>query len=143
MLKLCALAFAALLATAAVAEPINAGDIHVSDGDTIYARGNTYRLVGFDTPETFKAKCAAERALGVTARARLQALVNGGGLDLTEVPCACAQKDRGTKWCNYGRACGTLKARGIDVGKVLIGEGLARPYVCGATRCPKRQGWCP
>jgi endonuclease YncB( thermonuclease family) len=31
----------------------------------------------------------------------------------------------------YGRLCGTLKARGQDVGATLVAEGLARAYVCG------------
>ena len=43
--------------------------------------------------------------------------------------------------CNYGRACGILKARGRDVGATLISEGLARAYVCGPRSCPPRQGW--
>jgi hypothetical protein len=44
----------------------------------------------------------------------------------------------GTPRCNYGRSCGVLAIRGKDVAEILIGEGLARRYVCGATRCPKR-----
>ena len=36
----------------------------------------------------------------------------------------------------------TLKAHGRDVGMILIGEGLARSYHCGATRCPGRRSWC-
>ena len=33
--------------------------------------------------------------------------------------------------CNYGRACGTLKARGRDVGAILIGEGSREPMCAG------------
>lgn len=44
--------------------------------------------------------------------------------------------------CNYGRACGVLTARGRDVAAIMIGEGLARPYLCGATICPRRATWC-
>jgi len=25
---------------------------------------------------------------------------------------------------------------------ILISDGLARPYVCGQTGCPRRQSWC-
>jgi endonuclease YncB( thermonuclease family) len=114
----------------------------VSDGDTVFARGKVYRLVGFNTPETFKARCAEERALGVKEHKRLQALVNGGGLDLTEVRCSCQPGTEGTRFCNYGRSCGILKAKGVDVGRTLIREGLAERYICGARRCPRRREWC-
>jgi endonuclease YncB( thermonuclease family) len=44
-----------LLATVAVAQPIEpplvSNEIEVTDGDTIDARGHTYRLVGCDAPE--------------------------------------------------------------------------------------------
>ena len=40
-----------LIATTATAEPIPPGAIQVIDGDTISTRGQTVRLVGFDTPE--------------------------------------------------------------------------------------------
>jgi hypothetical protein len=37
----------------------------------------------------------------------------------------------------------TLKSRGRDVGTILMEEGLAVPFVCGATRCPKTpRPWC-
>ena len=29
-----------------------------------------------------------------------------------------------------------------DVAEIMIGEGLARSYVCAETRCPRRKGWC-
>jgi len=29
-----------------------------------------------------------------------------------------------------------------DVGDILISEGLARRFVCGATSCPRRRPWC-
>jgi hypothetical protein len=49
-----------------------------------------------------------------------------GGLDLERVACACPTGTEGTPRCNYGRSCGVLRARGQDVGAVLIAEGLAR-----------------
>jgi endonuclease YncB( thermonuclease family) len=131
-----------LLAAGATAEPINPSEIRVSDGDTIFARGKVYRLVGFNTPETFKAKCAEERALGVKADKRLRQLIAGGGLDLTQVRCSCAPGTEGTQACNYGRFCATLTAKGVDVGQTLIKEGLAEVYICGETRCPRRRDWC-
>jgi endonuclease YncB( thermonuclease family) len=140
MTRLATATLAMLVVAAAVAQP---GGIEVVDGDTVIMAGTTYRLVGFDAPETGdKARCAAERILGGMARARLAALINGGGLELTEVACSCAPGTAGTRWCNYGRACATLKAQGVDVGQTLIAEGLAKPFVCGRYSCPRRQGWC-
>jgi endonuclease YncB( thermonuclease family) len=105
-----------LAAASAVAQPIDKGEIHVSDGDTISVAGKVYRLVGFNVPETFRAKYAGERALGVKADKRLRELVADGNLDLTEVRCSCREGTHGTQACNYGRSCATLKAKGVDVG---------------------------
>jgi hypothetical protein len=41
---------------------ISAADLRVIDGDTVFISGKRYRLVGFDTPETMRAKCDSERA---------------------------------------------------------------------------------
>ena len=54
----------ALATVVAYAEPIQPGQIRVIDGDTIRAALATYRLVGFDAPETYRAKCPSERELG-------------------------------------------------------------------------------
>jgi len=133
------LAFFASIANAA---PIEPGQVEVLDGDTIRVADETFRLVGFDAPETYRARCPSERELGNRATFRLRQLVAGGGLDLERVACACRTGTEGTPRCNYGRSCGTLKARGQDVGAVLIAEGLARAFVCGRSSCPSRQSWC-
>jgi micrococcal nuclease len=117
-------------------------EIQVVDGDTIRANGVTYRLVGFDTPETIDAKCPEERALGERAAARLRAIVAQGGVNLVVVRCSCAPGTHGTQSCNYGRRCGSLLAKGEDVGRILIRERLARPLQCGAYQCEKRKSWC-
>lgn len=132
-----------LIAGPAAAEPIEPGAITVTDGDTIRAHGVAYRLVGFDAPETgWRAKCEAERELGNRAAMRLRGLVAGGGLDLERIACSCSPNTEETPRCNYGRRCGTLRARGEDVGAILMREGLAKRYICGRTRCPSREGWC-
>ena len=118
-------------------------DIVVIDGDTISARGRVVRLAGFDAPETGnRARCHHERILADQATARLKSLIANGGLDLRMVPCACKPGTEGTSACNFGRACGHLSVQGRDVGATLISQGLAKPYLCGATSCPPRQVWC-
>jgi endonuclease YncB( thermonuclease family) len=132
-----------------VSLPPQAGTLAVSpsdviDGDTVRVRGESFRLVGFDTAETgAQARCAYERDLGDRATARLRELIGSAARsELTPVRCACRPGTHGTRDCNYGRSCGTLRADGRDVGRVLIAEGLARPYVCSATGCPRRGSWC-
>src|SRR4051794_10625865 len=107
-----ALAFAAQMANAS---PLSSGQVEVLDGDTIRTAGETFRLVGFDAPETYRARCPSERELGSRATYRLRQLVAGGGLDLERIACSCPNGTEGTLRCNYGRSCGILRARGQDV----------------------------
>jgi endonuclease YncB( thermonuclease family) len=131
----------AFVASVANASPLDPGQVEVLDGDTIRVAGETFRLVGFDAPETYRARCSSERELGNRATFRLRQLVAQGGLDLERVQCSCRPGTEGTPRCNYGRSCATLRSRGRDVGVVLIAEGLVRPFVCGRTSCPSRK-WC-
>lgn len=78
---LLALSFLLLAGASTNAVPIAQDSVRVVDGDTIDAYGKRVRLVGFDTPEP-QALCEAERGLAGRATARLQQLVDGGGLDL-------------------------------------------------------------
>ncbi len=116
--------------------PVTPAQVHVVDADTIDALGERWRLTldgdtaghprGFDTPETFRPHCEAERALGQQATARLKEMVAAGGLVL----CAAGRVDR------YGRQLGTLSAGGANVGTVLLEEGLARRWP------EKERKWC-
>lgn len=133
----------AVMVTPARGDPIPPGAVHVISGDTIEVRGRTVRLIGYSTPEAgSNARCPAERALAAAATMRLRQLIAGGGLNLRIVRCSCRHGTEGTLNCNYGRACGTLTARGHDVGAIPISEGLAQPYICGPTSCPPRVTWC-
>jgi endonuclease YncB( thermonuclease family) len=98
------------------------------DGDTVTYQGKTWRLMGFDTPETFNARCEAEYRLGDVARHRLQQLIDAAK--------DVRIKDSG-KLDKYQRGLGQLLLDGKDVGSILIEENLARPY-----HGQKRQGWC-
>jgi endonuclease YncB( thermonuclease family) len=131
--------------TLAHADPIASSDIYVIDGDTIEARGQRIRLVGFDAPELGShAHCGLERMLAARATSRLRQIIRiGEEIDLQLVDCSCRPGTEGTRLCNYGRACGYLTVDGQDVGDTLIAENLAHPLVCGRFSCPKRQPWCP
>jgi endonuclease YncB( thermonuclease family) len=121
----------------------SAVSISVVDGDTVRANGQTYRLVGFDTPESGSlARCEGERKLADAATNRLRQLIANGQPALEPVRCSCPANTEGTQQCNHGRLCARLRAEGRDVSAILISEGLARPYVCGQTGCPRRQSWC-
>ena len=129
------------------AEPVSGDRLEPYDGDTVYVDGKRpgIRLVGFDTPERPpRAQCDGEALLALKATNRLRAIIRASQLDLTIVPCACKPGTVGTKYCNHGRPCGVLKSNGTNVGEILIAEGLAVPFVCSKTRCPKKKKgiWC-
>ncbi len=115
----------------AATPPVAAGPgLHVVDGDTVDADGRRWRLTGFDAPEIFHARCAAERHRGVLAAARLAALIADG---------ARLEPDGSGRRDKYGRGLARLVLPGGgDAGAVMIAAGHARPYD-GRSR---RQSWC-
>jgi endonuclease YncB( thermonuclease family) len=133
------------LTTPVLAEPIDPADVWVIDGDSVRIQNKhpNVRLVGLNAPETRNASCLTEAELGARATRRLRELVRAGGLEFEYVRCSCPEGTQGTFVCNWKRDCGTLRANGRDVGAILIAEGLAVPFVCGATSCPKTpKPWC-
>lgn len=129
-------AVTAIACGVATAQTVSPDAVLVDDGDTIRVGANIYRLVGFDAPETQKAKCAAELALGNRATARLRDIVRRGGLDLIEVECSCRPGTHGTRSCNYGRLCATLKARGEDVGVTSFAKGSLGRFIAARIAAP-------
>ncbi len=112
------------------AAPVNPKDIRVVDGDTIWYDGDKYRLMGYDTPETYPSqyKCDYEKALGDQATQVLKDLIGSGQIvDLRPA----IGRDK------YDRALGHLFVGNVDVGETLINKRLARPYTLG-----RRQSWC-
>jgi micrococcal nuclease len=92
------------------------------DGDTVRMDdGRTIRAANYDTPETFKPHCKAERALGYQAAGRLQGLLNRRPLGLKTY----TRKDK------YGRTLAELFIGSQDVAQILIREGLAVAYSGG------------
>jgi len=106
---------------------------YVYDGDTVELtcsdRPEPFRarLTGFDTPETRRAGCEAEEALGLRATDRLRDLVSNAA----QQGATTGRPDR------YGRVLTELVLDGQDVGALLIAEGLALPYDGGS-----RVDWC-
>jgi hypothetical protein len=128
----------------AFAEAITANDITVVDGDTIDARGQRFRMIGYDTPEvaTPRRKVGPdERAAAKIAKERFTELLKGGSLDLTEVPCSCSAAKLRNDKCNHGRKCAVLSLDGKNIGDILIAEELAVSYVCSPTKCPPMPNW--
>lgn len=110
------------------AETIRSDAIYMVDGDTAEIDGVRYRLIGYDTPETYQAQCDFEMAWGNQASARARELIaSAGAVDLFVQP----GKDR------YGRGLARIFISGRDLGDILIAENLARAYDGG-----QRAGWC-
>ena len=119
-------------ATARVGQPsvdrVIPSRLTVDDGDTVTLRGQSIRLVGFDTPETYRAQCASERSLGDAATDRLRDLLaRASSAELIYLP----RRDQ------YGRDLARLVVDGRDVADTMVSEGLARRYTGG-----QRRPWC-
>ena len=114
--------------------PSSAG-ISVIDGDSVRINGENTRLMGFDTPETFRPKCALELELGRRATENLKRLLR----DAQTVAVDYKLKRDGT-WSRdkYRRPLAKLFIDDRDVANLQISAGLARAY----NGRGKRLGWC-
>ena len=107
------------------------------DGDTVRCDGQPLRamgpgapyLSGFDTPEIGRrARCRAERRLGIKARDRMRQLLRAPGLVVDD----SGERDP------HGRPLVWLRLPGgITAGEVLMKEGLAREWLPG-----RKNDWC-
>jgi micrococcal nuclease len=131
-----------LAGQSALADVVQPQQIRVIDGDTIVVNGKAIRLVGFIAPETWDARCKAERNLGDKAASRLRDLVMTGPLEYSPAKCPCPAATLGKWFCNFTRSCGTLKANGRDVGDILVEEGLAAIYSCRDGCQKTTRLWC-
>jgi micrococcal nuclease len=116
--------------------PVTARIQEVVDGDTVSAKVHVWigaeietsiRFAGIDAPE-MKSKCGKERALAEAARKEVEKLLRNNLVELSDI--------RLEKYA--GRVLAHVKTTdGIDIGKVMVEKGLARPYFG-----KKRQPWC-
>ncbi len=119
-------------ATARIEQPsvdrVIPSHLTVVDGDTVSLAGQSIRVVGFDTPETYRAECASERRLSHAATDRLRNLLaRASSAQLAYLP----RRDQ------YERDLARLMLDGQDVADIMVGEWLARRYAGG-----HRQSWC-
>jgi micrococcal nuclease len=114
-------------------QPTACAIVKVTDGDTVRVRcasgyETPLRLMGYDTPETFRPGCWQEEVLGKRATAWLRTRLRAARrIEVIEI----AGSDR------YDRVLVRLAVDGQDVGAGLIAAGLAAPYDGG-----RRIDWC-
>lgn len=100
----------------------------VIDGDTFYLGTEPVRIADIDAPETHPSRCAEEAQIGERATRRLRELLNAGPIALRPYD----ERDRDI----YGRKLRIVERNGRSIGRVLVSEGLARPW--GGRKLP----WC-
>lgn len=89
----------------------------VASGDSFYLGGKNVRIAGIEAPQLYGAACPKEASLGRTSAARLQALLNSGELEISQVH---QDLDR------YGLLLRTVAVDGADVGSTMVRAGMAR-----------------
>jgi endonuclease YncB( thermonuclease family) len=116
-----------------IAGPVGATVTEVIDGDTIWVRAKIWigqevatkvRIASIDAPETSsRAKCDAEVAKGLEAKAFLAALVEGKRVDLFDIKSDKYgdRVDARVVFADAGR-------KEIDLGELLVTKGFAVAY---------------
>lgn len=103
----------------------------IVDGDTVSVHCGTHagnvRLVGFDTPETFRPGCSEEKALGERAANVLETELRNA----TEIRVKSHGRDK------YQRALASLWLDGRALADIMDSKGLAVTYDGG-----RRIDWC-
>ena len=103
-------------------------DVRIWDGDSFTVdfdrTSKNIRIENIDAPE-MKGRCGFENRLARRSKRRLGALLSGAKLELY-----------GDRMDRYGRFLVRVLVDDLDVGEVLIDEGLARKWV------GFRKPWC-
>jgi endonuclease YncB( thermonuclease family) len=102
--------------------------VYFTDGDTIKYLSVTYRLMGFDTPETFQSKCEQELKLGLEAKEHINKLARGA----KEAKLMIHGRDK------YARSLAILLLDEKDVAGIMIEAKLAVEYHGRG----QRKDWC-
>jgi endonuclease YncB( thermonuclease family) len=100
----------------ALAESFDGGRAVIIDGDTFAFGSERVRILNIDAPETRGSRCERELVVGLKAKERLAGLLRAGSVDVIR-----AGEDR------FSRTLARVSVGGLDVGSVLVGEGLALP----------------
>ncbi|WP_025662263.1 thermonuclease family protein [Rhizobium sp. IBUN] len=125
---------AIILAVAALtASTANASDLRIIDGDTFELQnGETIRITGLDTPETWKPHCDNELDVGMQAADRLRDLLDSGPVII---------RRNGTD--RFGRTLARVYVGKTNVATQLVSEGLGLKYQKGgAAKLARLQHWC-
>ena len=108
--------------TGLAATPTACRVTYIVDGDTLHMDcglgERKVRLLGYDTPEVYHPKCAAEAEAGRKATDLLAGLVASGPVTAMQVQ----GHDR------YGRDLATVSIAGTDVTSFMLATTLALPY---------------
>ena len=103
----------------------------IVDGDTVEVDCgggvDRVRLMGFDTPESFRAQCSSEAARALAA----ERFLTGEIARARVVDFAFQGRDR------FDRRLAVMRVDGRDIADVMVAAGHARFYDGG-----RRQGWC-
>lgn len=98
---------------------------HAIDGDTLSADGERYRLAGIDAPEVGQgARCMDELVAGALAAQRVRDLL-AGAAQVVATPQRDPAGPRRWPRDRYGRRLARVSVDGVDLGALLVGEGLA------------------
>jgi|CXWL01.1.fsa_nt_gi endonuclease YncB( thermonuclease family) len=128
MIKLVAVTLALFLVACERAQAEMPQPYRVIDGDTFAVKGVKYRLVGIDTPETYRPDCLDELILGGEATKFVRRLLTHSSVTFSPT----GAEDI------YKRKLVQIYVLGTNLSQLLIEVGLGKPFIPPA----KKPTWC-